>query len=193
MNNSFYERIWTHDMGPDYYQNFRWTPVFQRQEQAYRDYISKNLKDVKSVLELGIGFGRITKITLEELPNIISYVGVDISPDQINNAKKFLGEREKEVAFVQDNILEYKDTKSYDLVLASEILLHIRPQDIHKMIQKMAAWTNKDIIHIDWARNYQSSHWVFVHPYYNLFTEAGMDLVKEVQTDLQSIWHWRKL
>ena len=190
--NSYYENQWKYDKGTDYFQNFRWTPVFQRQEQEFRNYI----KDLfpQSVLELGVGFGRMTKIMLEEIPTINKYVGVDISPQQIDNARLFLGGYdEKKVQFVEANVLEYSDTNNYDLILASEILLHIRPnEDIHRLMQKMKVWAQKDIIHVDWAREYQESNWCFIHPYYNLFSEIGFELVKEVQTDLQSIWHWRK-
>ena len=183
---NYYVQDWKENMSINYYQNFKWTDVFIRQEKAFRNLI-KDMKGIRSVLELGIGFGRMTKIVIEEL-DPIKYVGLDISPHQIENARKYVGDRD--VAFIEADVMEYECVDKYDLVLASEILLHIRPEHIQKLVDKMCRFSKDRIIHIDWARDYQEIDWCFIHDYYTLFSPK-CNLVKEIQIDQQSIWHWR--
>ena len=188
LNSSYYEQEWKDIKGVNYYNDFKWTPVFQRQEAKFREYLKR--LSARSVLEFGSGFGRISKIVLEELDPLV-YIGVDVSPHQIANAAKFLNADWVNVAFIQGNILTYQDDRHYDLVLASELLLHILPDDIERAVAQMVRYSKRDIIHIDWARDYEKSSWCFIHDYYDLFTKAGAMLINEVKIDQQSIWHWR--
>ena len=188
LNSSYYEQEWKDIKGVNYYNDFKWTPVFQRQETKFREYLKR--LSARSVLEFGSGFGRMSKIVLEELDPLV-YIGVDVSPHQIANAAKFLNADWVNVAFIQGNILTYQDDRHYDLVLASELLLHILPDDIERAVAQMVRYSKRDIIHIDWARDYEKSSWCFIHDYYDLFTKAGAMLINEVKIDQQSIWHWR--
>lgn len=188
LNSSYYEQEWKDIKGVNYYNDFKWTPVFQRQEAKFREYLKR--LSARSVLEFGSGFGRMSKIVLEELDPLV-YIGVDVSPHQIANAAKFLNADWVNVAFIQGNILTYQDDRHYDLVLASELLLHILPDDIERAVAQMVRYSKRDIIHIDWARDYEKSSWCFIHDYYDLFTKAGAMLINEVKIDQQSIWHWR--
>lgn len=188
LNSSYYEQEWKNLKGVNYYNDFKWTPVFQRQEAKFREYLKR--LSARSVLEFGSGFGRMSKIVLEELDPLV-YIGVDVSPHQIANAAKFLNADWVNVAFIQGNILTYQDDRHYDLVLASELLLHILPDDIERAVAQMVRYSKRDIIHIDWARDYEKSSWCFIHDYYDLFTKAGAMLINEVKIDQQSIWHWR--
>ena len=188
LNSSYYEQEWKDLKGVNYYNDFKWTPVFQRQEAKFREYLKR--LSARSVLEFGSGFGRMSKIVLEELDPLV-YIGVDVSPHQIANAAKFLNADWVNVAFIQGNILTYQDDRHYDLVLASELLLHILPDDIERAVAQMVRYSKRDIIHIDWARDYEKSSWCFIHDYYDLFTKAGAMLINEVKIDQQSIWHWR--
>ena len=92
--------------------------------------ISKKIGDVA---EFGCGFGRITKLVLENFP-IKRYVAFDLSPDQIPNAKKNCNSFDVDfhVSTIQD--FEYKE--KFDLVFGSEVLLHVKPSNIHKIVLK---------------------------------------------------------
>ncbi|MGH9998111.1 MAG: class I SAM-dependent methyltransferase, partial [Nitrososphaeraceae archaeon] len=54
------------------------------------DYLKSIIPPFKSVLELGCGFGRITKLILSNFPDIQVYTAVDLSPHQIQNAREYL-------------------------------------------------------------------------------------------------------
>ena len=60
------------------------------QEEVLIAHLNNISGSFKSVLELGCGFGRITQLLLTNYNSIIEYLAIDISPDQIDNAKSLL-------------------------------------------------------------------------------------------------------
>ena len=63
------------------------------QNRILFDYLKNILSSSSSfstVLEVDCGFGRITKLLLSNFPSILEYIGIDLSPDQIENAKEFV-------------------------------------------------------------------------------------------------------
>ena len=60
------------------------------QEEFLLSHLNGISGSFKSVLELGCGFGRITKLLLTNYNNITEYLAVDISSDQIENAKSLI-------------------------------------------------------------------------------------------------------
>jgi len=71
--------------GKVYQKEFVSSKGLELQEKILVDY----LKGIhfESVLEIGCGFGRITNKILSNFPEK-KYVAIDLSEDQINNAKK---------------------------------------------------------------------------------------------------------
>ena len=60
------------------------------QEEFLLEHLNGLSGSFQTVLELGCGFGRITKLLLTNSDNITEYLAVDISPDQIENAKTLI-------------------------------------------------------------------------------------------------------
>ena len=54
------------------------------------EYLRNFSPKFKNVLEVGCGFGRITKLVLSNQPDIQKYTAIDLSPDQINNAEQYV-------------------------------------------------------------------------------------------------------
>ena len=79
-----------HERGKLYKKNFRYDKNKRLQEEFLIDYLNGITGSFKSVLELGCGFGRITKLLLTNYNNITEYLAIDISPHQIENAKILL-------------------------------------------------------------------------------------------------------
>src|SRR6266487_6966424 len=78
--------------GKTYKKEFRYNKNFELQEKILIDYLKDNVSasSFSTVLEVGCGFGRITKLLLSNFPHIREYIGIDLSPDQIENAKEFV-------------------------------------------------------------------------------------------------------
>lgn len=148
--------------------------VFKHQEKVLLDFL-RNHVQFKSVLEIGCGFGRITKLIVDNFQNIERYTAVDLSPDQVVNAKKYVGNERVEymVGPVQDLKLP---SDSFDLVLASEVLMHIPFSDIEKVIGQMVRISRRSIVNIDWYQQLagtEAGGYCFVHDYEKLYAKMG--------------------
>ena len=144
-----------HERGKKYKENFRYNKDFVLQEELLINYLSDNIftadESTKSVLELGCGYGRITKLLLTKFPNMIKeYLAVDLSPHQIESAKEYVGSNNNKLTFSVSDIQSFDTNKKYDLVILSEVLLHVLPSDIDSVIKKILLLSNIHIINIDW-------------------------------------------
>lgn len=159
-------------MGKDYMQRFRTRKLFmkikhRKQESEILRVLSE--LDFSSVLEVGCGFGRMTKLIMNRF-NPIPYVAFDISPDQIQNAREYVGNK---VDFRVSSIgnFAFKEN-SYDLVFASSVLMHIPPQEIQSTINKMVLAAKKYIVNVDWYEpgyDRVPAWWCFHHDYMRLY------------------------
>jgi SAM-dependent methyltransferase len=167
-----------YEHGKVYKKNFRYDKNFRLQEEFLIEYLNGITGSFKSVLELGCGFGRITKLLLTSYNNITEYLAVDLSPHQIENAKNLLSSMKKlpdnevKLDFMVSDIQSLRLDKQYDLVILSEVLLHILPTEIDSIIKKLISLSKKHIINIDWYEEHspksQASH-NFIHQYETLY------------------------
>jgi SAM-dependent methyltransferase len=178
-----------HERGKKYKENFRYDKSKRLQEEFLITHLNGISGSFKSVLELGCGFGRITQLLLTNYSNITEYLAVDISPHQIENAKTLLSSTkltsQVKLDFLVSDIQSLKLDKEYDLVILSEVLLHILPTEIDSIIKKLIALSKKHIINIDWYAEHppriQARH-NFIHQYeelYKKYTEPST-IVKRI-------------
>jgi trans-aconitate methyltransferase len=162
------------ERGKIYKKNFHYDKYKILQEEFLLDHLD-SLNNFHSVLELGCGFGRITKLLLTRYSEIQEYLAVDLSPHQIENAKTYLDSisfLHKGLEFQVSNIQSFKSEKKYDLVILSEVLMHILPSEIDSVIGKLVSLSNKHIINIDWfeeALPQKIASHNFIHPYELLY------------------------
>ena len=171
------------ERGKVYKKNFRYDKDKRLQEEFLLTHLNGISGSFKSVLELGCGFGRITKLLLTNYDNITEYLAVDISPDQIENAKTLISSaklsNKVKLDFLVSDIQSLKLDKQYDLVILSEVLLHILPTEIDSIVNKLISMTKRHIINIDWYEDQppktQAPH-NFIHQYeaiYKKYTESS--------------------
>lgn len=120
------------------------------QEEMLINYL-KSLS-FETVLEFGCGFGKITKAMLENF-SIKKYTALDLSPHQINNAKEFC-KNFNNVRFFQTTIQDFESEEKNDLVLGVEVLLHVLPNDISNVVNKLVSLSKHHLIHMDFNTNY---------------------------------------
>lgn len=145
--------------------------------ETQADLIIKLLSklDFNSVCEIGCGFGRITNKMLEAFDiQKENYLAFDLSSDQIQQAKKLFGDKAQ---FLVSTIDELNVSRKFDLVLASEVLMHIPHNEIQQAISKMVNLSSKYIVNIDWKEtdSKKSSFCNFAHDYVNLYNKHGLD------------------
>lgn len=173
-------RYWT-DRGGGYANefkrhNFFLRRYFKRQEEILINLLKTETEiGFKTVLEVGCGFGRITELLIKELPDIEKYKAIDLSTDQIENAKKYMTSAKVEfsVGTIQDLDIP---SESYDLVLASEVLMHIPFTEIETAIEQMVQVSKNHIINLDWYRQtsgVELGGYCFAHDYERLYKKYG--------------------
>jgi SAM-dependent methyltransferase len=197
------------EQGKVYKNNFRYNNKFELQERFLIEYLTTNIfttinpedKPVElSVLEVGCGFGRITRLILANFGKLITkYVAVDLSPDQIRNAKQFVEDsylegrdvpinseiesREVErLEFVVSDIQSLSSNQRYDLVLACEVLLHVLPSEIEQVVQHLTGMSSKHVINVDWYEEEAPKKIAphnFIHRYEEIY--ANIPSVKRVR------------
>lgn len=163
------------ERGKIYLKNFEYDKNKAVQEDFLLNHINQFSEPFTSVLELGCGFGRITKLLLNNYNGIREYVAVDLSTHQIENAKKYLksiSTSNISLTFQVSDIKSFQSKKKYDLVLLSEVLMHILPSEIESVINKVISLSKKHIINIDWYEEEPpkkiASH-NFIHEYEKLY------------------------
>ncbi len=164
---------------------------YQLQEHIFKQCLwsIKNLRewsadqdDIKTVLEAGCGDGRMTKIMLEELPSIEYYVAMDIS-----EPSKFFIDNENKIRYIKDDIMNINHSGNFDCVLTSELLMHIKPEHIERVIKSLTNLLAPQgiIINIDWFYNEEPSPWCYIHDYDKLYRINGLQPV--ITSNIESI------
>lgn len=157
------------ERGKHYYDNFKYNKQFAEQEYELINFIEDNRIPHKSVLEIGCGFGRISRLITDNFDTSI-YDAMDISQDQINKAISLT--KENRINYRCMNISDLDYYTKYDLILAVEVLMHIPPLAIHDIIRKLV---NKSthFIHIDYyeQRPIHLAEHNFNHNYPEIYRE----------------------
>jgi 2-polyprenyl-3-methyl-5-hydroxy-6-metoxy-1,4-benzoquinol methylase len=117
---------------------------------------------------------------LSNYPNTKRYKAVDLSPDQVSNAEEYVKSgldrstlTHIDLTFAISDIKSLQMNLKYDLVLASEVLLHILPSEIKEIMIKLVELSNCHIINIDYYSeklNQLAPH-NFLHQYEKIYSE----------------------
>ncbi|HEX7033333.1 MAG TPA: class I SAM-dependent methyltransferase [Nitrososphaera sp.] len=137
--------------GKVYKEQFKHDPEKQLQEEALLDYLKTFTPTFQTVLEVGCGFGRISKIILSNFPGIKEYLAVDISPDQLENAKRYV--KSDMIRFRESDIQSLQLDKKYDLVIGVSVLLHILPSEIDQVVSKLVSFSRMHVVNVDYYEN----------------------------------------
>jgi len=115
-----YEPInyWT-KQGKNYLKEFVYSEQVLKEQEYLIDYLKSF--SFETVLEFGCGFGRLTKLVLENFP-IKKYKAFDISPTLISDANKFC-ENFDNVSFEVSSIQDFQSDEKYDLVFGYTVLM----------------------------------------------------------------------
>ncbi|MDF2821360.1 MAG: hypothetical protein K0R15_1801 [Clostridiales bacterium] len=95
-----------------------------------------NITKPINVLDCGCGYGFLGDLLLPILPKGSTYTGIDFSEKLINYGKDYFDRNEYKVELICNDVLNYKSTKQYDLVISQAVLRHLNNplQFLSKMI-----------------------------------------------------------
>jgi SAM-dependent methyltransferase len=163
--------------GKTYADEGRLAGAYHRlQERFLLDILSFGWLRLESILEIGCGFGRITRLLAEAIPTS-RITALDLSPDQLEHAKQHCGGCAN-IQFGQYDF--YSDAPlpglNYDLAVAVEVFLHHPPKAVTALIRKLAG-TARFIVNIDWSEDWPwpTSEHVWVHDFQKIYRQAGLE------------------
>lgn len=102
-------------------------PYYSRMVEALISSLPYSNNEKIEVIDLGSGTGTISKAVKEKYPNA-SITCLDIAENMLETAKQKLAGY-KNISFVQGNFENYKFDKSYDLIISSLALHHLRTDE----------------------------------------------------------------
>ena len=163
------------------------SPEHERQEAA----LEPLLRGLwwRSVCEVGVGGGRIADLLHRMRPKS-KYTGIDLGATQLDAGRRIWPDGE----FVQSAIESYKPgDRTWDLVITSEVLMHVKPESIKRAVRNVLAMAGKHLVIVEWVPlpgelDNPVAPWNFPHDYRALLGEV----TDETRTDRQVIYHVAK-
>jgi SAM-dependent methyltransferase len=163
--------------------------IYNIQEERLAE-VFRSLKDVKTVLEVGCGYGRVTKLIMDVLDPKLC-IASDSIPEQIQNCMDNLSYDNLIFRMLDiTNEREFKRNQEFDLVVASEVLMHIRPFEIDQVIRRLVRTACKYFINIDYYELPPIPLFPhnFMHQYVEIFSKLGAKKVDVTRAGKQCIF-----
>lgn len=161
------------ERGKTYYREKRLRSNFyERQEKLIGTVVTACRPT--SILELGCGYGRITRELAERMP-MARIQAYDISPQQITAAREYCRSSPNINFGVMDIQVELFP-RGFDLVICCEVLLH-QPEEHFINIVNKALGSAKVLIHeidLDWCEDDAVAEQCFYHDYRKVYQELGL-------------------
>jgi len=161
-----------------------------------------NTIQFKSVLDVGASTGRIAQLIFNNF-DVETYHGVDLSIQRLQCAKS-VTEKYKgvgvgpDIEFYGCSYYDFRPEQKYDLVIATEVLMHIPPPKLETFFGKMVKESKNHVISLDYypipfkAIPNLADH-NFLHRYPDLYIKNGFHRCQEIRvSDLQSMFHGQK-
>ncbi len=146
---------------------------YARQEAGLQKVLSE--LEFEDFVEVGCGFGRITRL-LRQRPETRGYA-IDLSVDQLQAAREFVG-NDVPLAAADATFLPFKD-RSADLVLATEVLMHLPPEAAREALTEMARVARKYIVNLDRYETYATGterDYCWIHDYPSFYGSLGLQV-----------------
>ena len=168
-------RYWL-ERGRTYVQEERLGLEYHRiQERFLIDVLRQAQLPTGRILELGCGFGRITKLLAESFP-VAQITALDLSPDQLANARSNCA-RCPNVHFGQYDFYSGQPLpgEGYDLAIAIEVFLH-HPRPVIRSLVERLAGVAMHVVNLDWSEEWawKLPEHVWIHDYEKVHADAGL-------------------
>jgi SAM-dependent methyltransferase len=148
------------------------------QESFLIDILKLGGLPTRSILEIGCGFGRITKALAHAFPRS-AITAIDLSEDQLANARRYCGDCAN-ITFACHDLYSEQPLPHgrFDVALAVEVFLHHPSRPVRAFLDRIAESADH-FVNIDWCEDWQApvSNHVWIHNYRALYREAGLTSV----------------
>lgn len=159
-----------------------------------QEFIDKmQLNDNKTVLEIGVGTGR---LAVRTAPLCNQFYGIDISPKTIDRAEENLA-RFSNTTLICDDFLYHEFNKTFDVIYSSLTFMHIKEKQ--KAINKVSDLLNvggKFILSMDKSQNKfieYGTRTIEIYPDNSeqtgqMIIEAGLTLLDRYETEFAAVF-----
>ena len=147
--------------GPRYMREYRAGRAKKRAYRAQERHLGRVLQglDFENFLDVGCGFGRVARLIGERATGF----GLDLSLDQLRRAKGFAGGHGWARGDAES--LPFRDAV-FDLVLATEVLMHVPPENVRSALGEMVRVARRHVVNLDWyAPNTEMTELNWSHDY----------------------------
>jgi SAM-dependent methyltransferase len=145
------------------------------QERFLFEVLGEVRPPMQTILELGCGFGRVTRLLAGHFPEA-QITALDLSPDQLDHARTYCASLGN-IGFQQYDFYAGAPFpgSGYDAVIAIEVLLHHPPAMVGNLIAKLSDIARL-VVNIDWSENWpwKTPEHVWVHDYKAIYEENGL-------------------
>src|ERR1051326_906095 len=153
----------------------RYAKYHQVQERFLSETLREGRLPVESILQIGCGFGRITRLLAESYPGA-RIVALELSAEQVENARRRCSGL-AHIRFEQHDLYSAAPFPGtdYDAAVAVEVFLHHARPIVRATVEKLSA-ISRYIINIDWSEAWpwKPPEHVCIHDYNAIYSEAGM-------------------
>jgi SAM-dependent methyltransferase len=148
------------------------------QEQFLLKTLQRSGVSFQSIVDLGCGYGRITRLLADQFPNA-KITAVDLSEEQLNNAREYCAGRTN-IEFATYDFYSSAPLPGghHDLLVAIEVFLHHPGTFLQPFLQRIAS-AARYVVNIDWSEEWpwpRPEH-VWIHDYSVLYREVGMESI----------------
>jgi pseudaminic acid biosynthesis-associated methylase len=139
------ETFWAGKFGDEYTARNADRKWIDANIDLFSDALAK-AKDVATVLELGCNKG-LNLAALEYLDPSMTMTGIDVNGNALRDMVLMFDDLKLERPYMhRSTIVEYNPIATYDLVFTKGVLIHINPDQLESVYDKMYALSNKYIL-----------------------------------------------
>lgn len=162
--------------GQNYDRETRLAGDYHRMQESFLvDVLALSGLATRSILEIGCGFGRITRVLARAFPES-AITAVDLSEDQLANARRYC-DGCPNIQLAQHDLYSTEPLPGtdFDLAIASEVFLHHPNRPVRNFVAKLTARAHA-IVNIDWCEDWRTpvSPHVWIHNYRAIYGDAGL-------------------
>lgn len=174
------EEFWAGDFGTHYAHRNRGDQIVASNNALFSKILS-NTSEVKTAIEFGSNIG-LNLVAIKNLRPDIRLKTVEINKDAIDKMKLLIDK----VDVVNDSVLNYDVEEEFDLVLSRGLLIHIHPDKLKNVYDKMHAACKKYICIIEYYNPYPIA--VSYHGHENkLFKRDFAGEMMDIYSDLELV------
>lgn len=132
------EKFWAGDFGEKYITRNRDKQLIASNTALFAKILPKSEK-ISSVFEIGPNIG-LNLISLKSLLPHAEFTALEINENAVFQLKQL-----QFVDVIHDSILNYDSNKKYDFVFSKGVLIHINPESLQEVYEKMFELSNRYI------------------------------------------------